>query len=345
VYLSNKPNNSDDGNWQHIEYMTRKKNYTKQPRNITIKITNDYFFDFFVKDYHGTQSISKDGIICDDDSKGCGCSSEKCIKRRTKLRIKNFRFDKEDKTLTLDLHADFVYSTTYYFHMNLDSIFKSTLTLKFDITTIWPTVVIQTTMKAKSANITVSELCANVLNSNSNSTEFSINGKNLKNAGDLEINDKDKVGLKSAKLVGTITRIKPNHQINLIFGPKFDYSQTYELKCSKNHSHSKMAFKFEIKKEDMASASLGVGIASTVALIIVGGVIVIAKKMSKKKKKEKEDSLITNLLEEVPMVDLCERKFPQSTVKAWKDITIEKELGSGQFGKVYKGFLHLGPTR
>ena len=48
------------------------------------------------------------------------------------------------------------------------------------------------------------------------------------------------------------------------------------------------------------------------------------------------------LIEEDPMVDLFDRKFPQSTVKAWKDITLEKELGSGQFGKVYKGFLHLG---
>ena len=48
------------------------------------------------------------------------------------------------------------------------------------------------------------------------------------------------------------------------------------------------------------------------------------------------------LIEEDPMVDLFDRKFPQSTVKAWKDITLERKLGSGQFGKVYKGFLHLG---
>ena len=46
-----------------------------------------------------------------------------------------------------------------------------------------------------------------------------------------------------------------------------------------------------------------------------------------------------------PMVDLCDRKFPQSTIKAWKDVTIERELGSGQFGKVYKGFLNSNYTR
>ena len=50
-------------------------------------------------------------------------------------------------------------------------------------------------------------------------------------------------------------------------------------------------------------------------------------------------------IEEDPMVDLCDRKFPQSTIKAWKDITIERELGSGQFGKVYKGFLNSNYTR
>ena len=48
------------------------------------------------------------------------------------------------------------------------------------------------------------------------------------------------------------------------------------------------------------------------------------------------------MIEEDPMVDIFDRKFPQSTVKAWKYITLEKELGSGQFGKVYKGFLHIG---
>ena len=50
-------------------------------------------------------------------------------------------------------------------------------------------------------------------------------------------------------------------------------------------------------------------------------------------------------IEEDPMIDLWDRKFPQSTVKAWKDIIIERELGSGQFGKVYKGFLNSNYTR
>ena len=62
----------------------------------------------------------------------------------------------------------------------------------------------------------------------------------------------------------------------------------------------------------------------------------------KRRFSQKKSSNLETLIEEDPMVNLFDRKFPQSTVKAWKDITLEKELGSGQFGKVYKGFLHLG---
>ena len=69
----------------------------------------------------------------------------------------------------------------------------------------------------------------------------------------------------------------------------------------------------------------------------MGAVLVKKRRVSQKKSPNLE-----TLIEEDPMVDLFDKKFPQSTVKAWKDITFEKELGSGQFGKVYKGFLHLG---
>ena len=83
-----------------------------------------------------------------------------------------------------------------------------------------------------------------------------------------------------------------------------------------------------------------VGIFIAILLIIVGAVI--AKKRRVALKKSPNVKNLETPIKEDPMVDLFDRKFPQSTVKAWKDITLEKELGSGQFGKVYKGFLHLG---
>ena len=187
---------------------------------------------------------------------------------------------------------------------------------------------INTTANPGYSSIQVPPLCTKIWNNDKNSANFLFNETtlaNVKDVYDFEIKKAD------------------NNQIKFKCGPKFNYSWTYELKCSEKLSHSKMAFKFKIKKE-MASASLGVGIASIVVLILVGGVIVVAKKrkVSHKKNLESQQTVEEHLIDEDPMVDVCDRKFPKSTVKAWKDITLEKELGSGQFGKVYKGFLHLG---
>ena len=40
-------------------------------------------------------------------------------------------------------------------------------------------------------------------------------------------------------------------------------------------------------------------------------------------------------------IDICGREFPANVVKEWSDINIDKEIGSGDFGKVYQGYLHL----
>ena len=40
---------------------------------------------------------------------------------------------------------------------------------------------------------------------------------------------------------------------------------------------------------------------------------------------------------------LCGIAFPKSAVKNREDFTIQKELGSGAFGAVYQGHLHIGP--
>ena len=82
------------------------------------------------------------------------------------------------------------------------------------------------------------------------------------------------------------------------------------------------------------------GLFVAILLIIVGAVIVKKRRVTQKKSPNLRK--LETMIEEDPMVDIFDRKFPQSTVKAWKYITLEKELGSGQFGKVYKGFLHIG---
>ena len=55
----------------------------------------------------------------------------------------------------------------------------------------------------------------------------------------------------------------------------------------------------------------------------------------------KDTDVITRPLSEDTDVIICGKKFPKGTVKNWDDIKKEKALGSGHFGQVYKGFLHL----
>ena len=330
VYLSEKPDGTS--NWNLTEKIILNNGEKNHPRTIVIKIKEKDFLYFFVK-----KGLSPRNFICDDGkgSKGCGCDKQSCKNKRNSIRIEDFKFDRENETLTLDLFANFNYTKIYHFQMNLDSKFKSMLTLEFDITTVYDTLNINTTANPGNLLIQVPPLCTKILNNGKNSTNFLVDETtlaNVKDVYDLEIENAEK------------------NQINFKFGPKFNYARTYELKCSGNLSHSKMAFKFDIKKE-MTTASLGVGIASTFALIVVGGVIVVAKKRklsqekTQEKKLEAQQTIEEPLIDEDPLVDVCDRKFPKSTVKAWKDITLEKELGSGQFGKVYQGFLHLGPTR
>ena len=51
---------------------------------------------------------------------------------------------------------------------------------------------------------------------------------------------------------------------------------------------------------------------------------VIVKKRRVTQKKSPNVRKLETMIEEDPMVDIFDRKFPQSTVKAWKYITLEK---------------------
>ena len=45
------------------------------------------------------------------------------------------------------------------------------------------------------------------------------------------------------------------------------------------------------------------------------------------------------------ITDICGRQFPANVVKEWSDINIEKEIGCGDFGKVYQGYLHMNKVQ
>ena len=70
------------------------------------------------------------------DGKVCGCNSDFCNRTKTDWNIDSFGFDANDKTFTIHVDSSFKYRGVYKLQMNLDSLFKSELTLKFDETRI-----------------------------------------------------------------------------------------------------------------------------------------------------------------------------------------------------------------
>ena len=120
VYFSEKKTNGDAGNWKYTAKIPMK---SVKEKSVTINITNPYFSTFFMK--NGIEDLKCDG-------KGCGCKTSVCNRVKNKLRITDFEFDQKDNTFTLNLDRNFNYNKVYRFEMNLDSLFKSELTLSFN---------------------------------------------------------------------------------------------------------------------------------------------------------------------------------------------------------------------
>ena len=116
VYLSKKANNADDGKWNS------KVLEKKSGQEVVIKITNDYFLNFFL-----SEGIS--WLYCDGER--CGCDNKRCEGVKNNLKIWKFGFDAKEETFSLYVDKNFDYGKVYKFQMDLDDFFKSELTLSF----------------------------------------------------------------------------------------------------------------------------------------------------------------------------------------------------------------------
>jgi hypothetical protein len=71
-------------------------------------------------------------------------------------------------------------------------------------------------------------------------------------------------------------------------------------------------------------------------------IIALKRWRKKKAKKQLKDELSLPIgPSEHENIEICGRVFPKSTVKDFSDISFRKEIGTGNFGKVFKGVLDL----
>ena len=116
MYLSKEANNSNTGDWSHVEKITRNKD-EKRPKTIKINITNDQFFTFLL-----SKELSK--LECEGIPFNFPVKCNK-LKNKKAWHIADFKFIKETRVLVLKLEEDFDYAKIYTFIMDLDVFFTS----------------------------------------------------------------------------------------------------------------------------------------------------------------------------------------------------------------------------
>ena len=120
LYLTDKTNETNT--WNHTEPV-RIKNGEQKEKQLSIKIEDQRFFDFFLVSRKGVGDMTQIDTNCEIE--------------KDDLKMLNYSISKTNKTLWLYLNQDFDYNQDYCFTMGIEKlILYSTLTLRFNITKI-----------------------------------------------------------------------------------------------------------------------------------------------------------------------------------------------------------------
>ena len=339
LYLTAVTNETNT--WNHTESITIQNGEQKE-RKITITIEDQKFFDFFLVSERRVGDLRCNG--------GSSCKLEK-----DKLKILNYSISEINKTLWLHVNADFDYYKEYRFSMGMQRkklILNSTLILRFNVTNTW-----NHTESITIKNGEQKERTITIKIEDQKFFDFFLVSK--QGVGDLRCNGGSNCKFEKVNLKILNYSISQNNKtLWLHVNADFDYNKEYRFSMGMQKSqfnlNSTLILRFNVTKIQKESVkegaeinyqtSLALGIASAFFLLIVGLIIII-----KRRKSEKNDSSNSEIIPldppEAPpdhsFVEICNRKFPKSTVKEWIDIKRGDQLGSGHFGNVYKGFLHL----
>ena len=91
----------------------------------------------------------------------------------------------------------------------------------------------------------------------------------------MDINNEAKESTDDAKLLINEYKFEDAQpRLHILLGPNFNYSQTYEINCTKDLQHE--IIKFNVKRIQIAGSKLGVGIGISAAFLIVAVVIILA---------------------------------------------------------------------
>ena len=99
----------------------------------------------------------------------------------------------------------------------------------------------------------------------------------------MDINNEAKESTDGAKLL--INKYKfedAKPRLHILLGPNFNYSQTYEINCTKDLQHEIIRLKFNVTRTQMegskqSSIGVGIGISAVFFLVAIGIIIAVIR--------------------------------------------------------------------